>query len=286
MTRIVYNVGKLRKAIKESADNKFDKNSKNEFKPVYGKGVQDDNKEINRKAYNDIKKETSSYDGNLSGAKKLNKLGTITPTENRGMSDLEYDGISQPFKDKVKSQLKGYTSADAEKNHSKDNFGNAEFNSKDESEFFVKHAKEAKKEKDKMKGTGLTGSTQNKSEIEKRSDTMFESKKIKNIKFKHTEFLTEGHMLSKVPDEFKTEGNKFMMSDSEGNSYMIEWHTNDAPDVEKKINKKLVNEEMNRIKSLYNYHSKDYFNTTTAKSRVNENKEFSNLIDRARELMK
>jgi hypothetical protein len=165
MTRIVYNVGKLRKAIKESADNKFDKNSKNEFKPVYGKGVQDDNKEINRKAYNDIKKETSSYDGNLSGAKKLNKLGTITPTENRGMSDLEYDGISQPFKDKVKSQLKGYTSADAEKNHSKDNFGNAEFNSKDESEFFVKHAKEAKKEKDKMKGTGLTGSTQNKSEI-------------------------------------------------------------------------------------------------------------------------
>lgn len=274
----VYRVGDLRRIIKESA-------TKNEFKAVYGGGVQDDNKKINRQAYKDIEKETSSYDGGVS-KKKDSKPVTITPTENRGMSDLEYDGISKPFKQKVKSQLKGYTSADAEKNHKKDEFGNADFNSDDQNEFFAKHAKEVKKAKDQMKGTGLTGSTKNKSEIEKNSDTMFESRKVKNIKFKHTKFLSEGHMLTKVPDEFKNEGNRFIMSDSEGNSYMVEWHQNEAPDVEKRINKKLVNEELKRIKNLYNYHSKDYFNTTTSTSRMQENREFSDMIGKARKLMK
>lgn len=274
----VYRVGDLRRIIKESATN-------NEFRPVYGSGVQDDNKKINRQAYNEIEKETSSYDGGID--KKENKKNiTVTPTENKGMSDLEYDGISKPFKDKVKSQLKGYTSAEAEKLHKDDDFGNAVFDASKESEFFAKHAKELKKEKDALKGSGLTGNTKDKSEIEKHSDTMFESKKMKNIKFKHTEFISEGHMLSKVPDEFKVEGNKFVMSDSEGNSYIVEWHKNDTPDVEKKINKKMVNEELNRIKNLYNYRSKDYFKTTNNKDRINENSEFSNMIDKARKLMK
>ena len=55
---------------------------------------------------------------------------------------------------------------------------------------------------------------------------------------------------------------------------------------EKRINKKLVNEELNRIKNLYNYQSKDYFKTTTSMSRVQENREFSDMIGRARKLMK
>ena len=274
----IYSVGELKKVIMESAAN-------SEFRPVYGNGVQDDNKKINRQAYKDIANETGSYDG---GIKKMGvrKNGTITPTENRGMSDIDYDGISKPFKKKVKSQLKGYTSADAENKHKSDPFGNADFDSNEESDFFEKHAKDVKKEKDKLKGTGLTGSTKDKSEIEKNTDTMFESKKMKNVKFKRTSFLSEGHMLSKVPDEFKSEGNKFMMSDSEGNSYIVEWHNNDTPNVEKQINKKLVNEELNRIKGLYNYHSKDYFKTTTSDSRIKENREFSNMIGKARNLMK
>ena len=276
--RRVYNVGELRRVIKESA-------AKSEFKPVYGSGVQDDSKKINRQAYKDIEKETSAYDGGLS--KQKPKKGTaVTPELNRGMSDLQYDSISQPFKDKVKAQLKGYTSADEEKNHKGEESGNASYDANDLTSDIAKHAKDVKKENDKLKGTGLTGSTQNKSDIEKRNDTMFESKKIKNIKFKHTEFLSEGHMLTKVPDEFKNEGNKFIMSDSEGNSYLVEWHNDEKPDVEKRINKKLVNEEINRIKNLYNYHSKDFFNTTTSQSRLKEDKEISQMLGRARQLMK
>lgn len=274
----VFSVGQLRKVIKESA-------AKNEFKPVYGSGVQDDDKKINRQAYKDIEKETSSYDGGLS-SKKSKKGTAVTPELNRGMSDLQYDSISQPFKERVKAQLKGYTSADEEKNHKGEELGNAVYGTDDSINAISKHAKEVKKENDKIKGTGLTGTTQNKSDIEKRNDTMFENRKIKNIKFKHTEFISEGHMLTKVPDNFKFEGNKFIMSDSEGNSYLIEWHCNEKPDIEKRVNKKLVNEEINRIKNLYNYHSKDYFNETTPTLRVNEDKGFSNMINKARKLMK
>ena len=65
-----------------------------------------------------------------------------------------------------------------------------------------------------------------------------------------------------------------------------EFDQDEAPDIEKRINKKLVNEELNRIKNLYNYHSKDYFNTTTSISRMQENREFSDMIGKARKLLK
>lgn len=273
----VFKVGELRQLIKESA---------NEFKAVYGGDVQNDNKKINRQAYNAIRKETSAYDGGLTGDYAKGKKGTITPTENRGMSDIDYDGISKPFKDNVQSQIKGYTSSAAEKAHKNDPFGNADFGDEKQSKFFRDHAKEAKKTKDSIRNTGLTGSTKNRKDIEKQSDTMFESKKIKNLRFKHTVFLSEGHMLSKVPDDYKKDGNRFMMSDSDGNSYIVEWNANREPDVEKQLNKKAVNEEMNRIKQLYNYHSKDHFNNTTSQSRIHEDKEFSDMIGKARKLMK
>ena len=271
-----YNVGDLRRIIKERVE------SKNEFEPVFGKNVPKDNKKINDQAYQDIKKETEAYDGGL-GAE--NKKGVaVTPANNRGMSDLDYDSISKPFKEKVKSQMKGYTSAENEKLHKDEPFGNAYYDSNNISKDIADHAKEAKKEKDKSKTDGLV-SSKYKKETEENSDTMFESKKISKIQFKHTQFLSEGHMLSKVPDEFKVEGKRFIMKDTADNEYLVEW-TAKQPNVTKKLNKTQVNEEMKRIKALYDYKSKDYFTTTNAQSRVNENKEFSDMINRARQLMK
>ena len=49
---------------------------------------------------------------------------------------------------------------------------------------------------------------------------MFESKKISKIQFKHTQFLSEGHMLSKVTDELKVEGKRFIMKDTADNEYL------------------------------------------------------------------
>ncbi len=286
-----YRLGDLKERIRENAE-KTKSNSKksvleanetkNEFEPVFGKNVPKDNKKINADAYKEIKKEAGNYDGGLTNERK--KGESVTPANNRGMSDLDYDSISKPFKDKVKSQLKGYSSAEAEKLHKNDEFGNAYYDSNNLSKDIADHAKEAKKEKDKSKTDGLV-SSKYKDETEKNSDTMFESKKITKLQFKHTQFLSEGHMLSKVPDELKVEGKRFIMKDTADNEYLVEW-TDKEPNVTKKINKTQVNEEMNRIKSLYGYKSKDYFTTTNSKSRMNENKEFSDMLNKARKLMK
>lgn len=42
-------------------------------------------------------------------------------------------------------------------------------------------------------------------------------------------------MLTKVPDEFKKDGNKFLMSDSEGNSYLVEWRSSEAPTLKREL---------------------------------------------------
>ena len=86
-----FNVGELRRIVTES---------QNEFKPIaFGR---DESKKINDKAYSSIRKETSKYDGGVT--KKPKAADSLENDYNLGMHDLEYDNISKPFKDKVKSQ--------------------------------------------------------------------------------------------------------------------------------------------------------------------------------------
>ena len=81
-----YSVSELRKIVKESA---------NEFKPVYGKNVESDNKKINDKAYKDMEKETNAYDG---GARSEKKSINYPFSDNRGMEDLQYNNMNDDFK--------------------------------------------------------------------------------------------------------------------------------------------------------------------------------------------
>lgn len=265
-----YTVGELRKLVREGA--------KNEFQPKYGIGVRDGNKKVNGKAYSDMKKETNSYNG---GIKK--NVSKSTPDDNKGMSDLEYDNT--PDKERLAAQLKGYVSAEAEKLHKNDPYGNADFGNDDDVKDRAKKAKKFKQGRDTASEIGLTGRELNKKDIEANSDTMFESKKIRKLTFKNTEFLTEGHMMSKIPDELKEEGKRFIMRDSASNEYLVEWHT-DKPEVTKRVNKIKVAEETDRIKALYGYNYSDIQKKTTPQSRLNEDKEVSQMLDRVRSLMK
>lgn len=264
-------VGELRRTLTEA----------NEFKPLmFG---HEESKKINNKSYADTKKETEKYDGGLSNTKK--KLGGgISATDNKGMHDLAYDNISKPFKDRVKSQMKGYVSKDAENKHKDDEFGNATFD-KDENVYNAakEHAKAVKQGKDTAAEIGLTGRELNKSDIEKNTETMGESKKIKMLSFKNTKFLSEGHMMTMIPDEFKVEGKRFIMRDGSDNEYLVEW-TNKEPNVTKKLNMTLVNEQKERIKQLWGYKSSEA-KTSTSSFRVQENKEFSDMVKKARKLM-
>ena len=270
ITRI--NVGELRRVIKES---------QNEFKPVvFG---MDKSKEINDKAYSDTKKETEKYDGVLTSKKNIG--GGISATDNRGMHDLTYDSNNKPFQDKVKSQMKGYVSKDAETKHKGEPFGNADFD--DNGNLYkaaTEHANLVKKGKDAAVEIGLTSRELNKNEVEKQRQTMGESKKIKMLTFKNTQFISEGHMMSRIPDEYKKEGNRFVMKDSADNQYLVEWHSNE-PMVTKKPNMKLVNEQKERMKQLWGYKSAEA-KTSTSSFRIQEDREFADMVKKAREARK
>ena len=267
-------VGQLRKILNEE--------TKNEFRPVmFG---DKESAKINREAYSDIKKETEKYDGGLTKEKKQIG-GGISATDNKGMHDLTYDNINKPFQDRVKSQMKGYPSKDAEDKHKNDEFGNATFdNDGNIYDAAKKHAELVKKGKDAAVEIGLTGRELNKTEVEKQRETMGESKKIKMLTFKNTQFISENHMMTRIPDEYKTEGNRFVMKDSADNQYLVEWHATE-PVVTKKPNMTLVNEQKERMKQLWNYHYAEA-KTSTSNFRMQENKEFSDMINKARELMK
>jgi len=270
----IINVGKLRQFLDEEAEN--------EFKPVvFGNK---ETKEINRKAYSDIKKETDKYDGGLT--KEKNTVGKgIGLDDNKGMSDLTYDNINKPFKERVKSQMKGYFSKENEKLHKDDAKGNVEFD--DDEKLYKKfkdHAEAVKKGKDTASEIGLTGRELPKKDIEALDDTMFESKKIKKLTFKNMQFISEGHMLSKIPDEYKKDGNKFIMRDSHSNEYIVEW-SGSNPKVTKKVNEMLVNEQKERIKQLWGYKSSES-NRLTPSFKIQEDKCFGDMVNKARNLMK
>lgn len=257
-----YSVRELRRIISESAS---------EFKPVMGKNVENDNKKINDKAYSEASKKAKSFDGGLTDRKKSN----IPEDDNRGMQDLEYDNISKDFQDRVKSQIKGFASVDAEKKHSKDAFGNAEFdtvNGLDDKNKKLRTGKEIAKE------IGLTSSHIDKKAFKDQSHSIYESEKMFKLKFKNTVFLTENHMLSKVPDDFKVNGKKFIMKDKLDNEYIVEW--NETPNI---VSLSKINEEKNRIKELFNYKSNE--SSTSSNSRLTENNKVNDMLDKARKLM-
>ena len=264
-------VGELRRVLREG----------NEFKPVVF-GV-DDTKKTNEKAYSDIKKETEKYDGGLTKKDSKKLGGGISATDNKGMHDLVYDNISKPFKDRIKSQMKGYVSKDAEDKHKNDEFGNATFD-KDENIYNAakEHAKAVKQGEDTAAEIGLTGRELNKNDIEKNTETMEESKKIKMLSFKNTKFLSEGHMMTMIPDEFKVEGKRFIMRDGADNQYLVEW-TAKEPNVTKKLNMTLVNEQKERMKQLWGYKSAEA-KTSTSNFRIQENNEFTDMVRKARKL--
>lgn len=264
------NVSELRRILRED---------KSEVNPVrFG---YEDSKKINDKAYSDIKKETEKYDGGLTKG-KTKVGGGIGATDNLGMHDLRYDSINKPFMDRVKSQMKGYPSKDAEDKHKNDEFGNATFDKDGDTYNAAKdHAKAAKQGRDTASEIGLTGRELKKDDIEKNDKTMYENK-IKRLSFKNTKFVSEGHMMTKIPDEFKKDGNKFIMRDSMKNEYLVEWHSV-FPKVTKKVNMQLVNEEKKRMRELWGYRPVES-DTSTSSFRLQENNGFSKMIDKARKL--
>lgn len=91
------------------------------------------------------------------------------------------------------------------------------------------------------------------------------NKNMKRLHYKKTTFLTEAQMLKTIPEEFKTNGNKFYVKDASGTEYLVECTVDEKFDfptlsVVSKLNESKTNSEIDRMKQLFGYESSQ-FNT-------------------------
>lgn len=249
-------VGRMRELIKES---------QGQFNPVIGDGIESENKKNNEKSYKDAKTKT--------GAKEVKVKHDVPKKEDKNKTTLDYTFNSDPgkeYKERVHAQAKGYTSKAEEEN---DIEKNAEFG-----DDFYKVAKEAgqelhQKEED-LKKSGLQARELPDGTFKK--EDMYEEKSVKTVRFKRTEFLTEEHMMSKIPDEMKIEGRRFRMKDMNNQTYLLEWTKNQYSGKEsavilKHTNEKKVNESIERMKALYGFKLGEKTTRTTSQGRMYEN---------------
>lgn len=288
---MTYKVGDLRKLVSESS---------NEFKAVLGAGVESENKTNNGKAYSDAKKRAKDYDGGLEKELGEEHPKYVKTDGNKTTLDYNPENVSKEYKDRVKAQVKGFTSTQEMNN------GIEKMVDEKEGENIYNGLKDAgqeihKNEKE-FKRTGLQAREMPEKTFDK--EEMYESKDgfdmrqmidrfranetpttikehVKTVYFKKTAFLNEEHMKTRIPDEFKNEGMQFKMKDKNGNIYLLEWKNNQGVILEH-ANKSADDASLNRIKNLYNYKTTD---TETTKSyRVNEGNE--SLVDTLNKMRK
>lgn len=251
---MTFKKGDLRTVIAESSQ---------EFKAKLGTGVESGNKKNNDKAYADAKKRAKDYDGGLDGRVGGKKAKYVKNDFNGTLLDYNPENADDAYRKRVKAQVFGYTS-EAEKNNGMPKAGDFEGN-KAIYDGIKKSGEEMYKAKEDENKKGLVGRV--------RPDGYFKREKmyenIKTAKFKKTEFLSEDHMISRIPDEFKTEGNVFRMKDKNDSEYIVEW--NGRANILEHTNKAGFDGVMSRMKELMGYSPAEHSDGSTPRARINEN---------------
>lgn len=276
MTQISYKVGDLKKLIRESS----------EWQPKVGAGVTKTNASNNEKSYKDAEKAAKDFDGGLKPQAK-GKLPS-KPDTNRTTLDYNPQGeVTKEYKDRIDAQAKGYTSKLEEDNGIAKA---AEFDNDGKiKKQFTDAAKERNDAKEKLAHSGINGQNLPK----EKKETMFENKtpKAKRLTFKHTKFINEGQMLSRIPEEYKVDGQKIYMKDSADNEYLVECVKSEKSGLVETIitnyvNKKKIDEQMERINQLFNYEHEKPYASRSNEERINENATFGEMMNIARGLIK
>lgn len=275
-----YTLSELMKVmLKESSEHK---------NPVVGKNVWKDNSQNNVKAVEDIMKQTKEYN-DVEEEKRSTNPENITDF-NKTTLDVNFSyEPSKEYKERVKAQVQGYPSvlnkkeSEIDKNESLDFEGNKEFYDNNS-----KKQKEVTNTKTDIKHSGLKSHNLPKEDFKDKNIFTNENKKMKRLLYNKV-FLNEEHVIKKVPDDYKIDGNKFMMKDINGVEYIVECTKDKTVDyiyarVIKVNNPKAVNEQLERIKQLTNYNSSEYFASTTCESRKRENEIISENLSKVKKL--
>ncbi len=291
---LTFKYGDLKKVILESS---------NEFKAKLGPNVESDDKKNNGKAYDEAKKRAKDYDGGLSKEIGEDRPKYEKTDDNRTTLDYEIDNVTPEYKNRVKAQVHGYTSELEEKNDI-EKTGDFEGN-KNIYDGIKKSGQKIHKGRETAREIGLTArecpkETFKHGEMYESKDgfdmrkaidefkaktampksTLDENKNIKTIYFKKTSFLTEGHMISRIPDEFKKEGEQFKMRDRNNNEYIVEWKNNKA-NIISHINEGQIKQDFKKFKTLCEYTSKDT-ETTNAYRKNEGDATFTDMLNKVR----
>ena len=250
----IYTLSELKEAIiKES----------NDTKPIIGKGVIKDDVKNNVKAVKDIMKQTKDY--NDVPSSKRNTSPEIGKDLNKTTMDMEFAyEPDKAYKERVMAQVKGFPSVDNEKNTSAKDNDSLDFEgNKDFYDGIKKRSKETNDFKSIYKHAGLK--THNLPKETTKIKTAFqENKTMKRLVFNNTVFLNEENVKKRIPEDYKTDNNKFLMKDSIGNEYIVECKKDKEINYINtnirliKASPKIVNEELSRIKSLSSYSTSKY----------------------------
>lgn len=266
MTERVYTINELKTLISESA---------NEFKAKIGDGVNTSNDKENKNAYSMTKSKIKNFDG---GGDEIVEKRELPEKEDGNKTTLDYTSdnvIDKKYKDKIKAQSEGYTST-LEKNNNIEKTG--DFSDKTYKQF-KKAGEEIAKNIEDIKKRGLTASKAPENTFKKNG--MYENKKISVLNFKNTTFINESQMVSRIPDDYKFEGNRFKVKDAGFNEFVVEWVDGEASILSYE-NKKKLNESISKFHKLTGYKSKDHFKTSTTQTRLNESNEFNKILNKAR----
>jgi putative N-acetylmannosamine-6-phosphate epimerase len=89
-------------------------------------------------------------------------------------------------------------------------------------------------------------------------------------------------MLSRIPEEYKKDGQIIHMKDMAGNEYIVECQASSTGYIETNIkgysNKELMTEQMKRISQLMNYKVGDNLNESVKSFRADKNNDFENMF--------
>lgn len=273
MNGLSFNVGAVQRFIKESA---------NYFNAKVGDDVMADNKKNNEKSYKDAEKAAKDYDGGLKDTPKGNLY--VKPDANKTTLDYNpQNEVSKEYKDRIDAQAKGYTSKMEEKNGIEKA---AQFDDKGQiKKQFTDAADEKNKSKEILAHSGINGQNLSK----EKKNTMYESTKpvAKRLKFKKTNFINEEQMLSKIPEEYKKDGQKIFMVDAADNEYIVECvKSQHSGLIETQVtgygNKTSAEKQMQRINELFNYETEKPFASMSNAEKIDENKIFGELMNLSR----
>ena len=279
MSEISYKVSELKRIIRES--------SENEFKPKLGPNVERDDKKNAQEAYKNAEKRAKDYDGGLKTPEK-NKL---EPREdgNKTMLGLNYEADpGERFKERVKAQAMGYSS-DLEKKNDIEKVG--EFND----DFYENEKKTVEKMADDRENIGTSGLVSSKLKDKDKDygkvNTAFNENRtpLKRLTYHHTKFVNESQIFTKIPEDFKVDGNKFIVRDATDSEYLIEWCVDEKNNISEgriinERNLKEANKTIDRMAELMGYNSSSIYGRSASKSVVNENKNVEEMLKNIRQI--